>query len=278
MYLLSCSKQIKNNRRGHCMSMKLYFNTCKNLVWADLTVFKQLALDKIIDIGIWVILTILVTGYVMPYFGLVNFGPFQFCGVIAAVGLFELYSNVVDVVSDLEGDRVINYNLTLPIPSIWALISKSAYYFIIYVLLTTTMLPIGLVCLWNQVHLLHISYYKLALAIIFQSIFFSCFVLWAASMIENMGKLGTVWARFIFPMWFMGGFQFSWFALYQAMPMIAYLNVINPMIYITESTRAAMLGQEGYVNFWVCLIAIIGYSALCLLLGISNLKKRLDFV
>lgn len=260
------------------MHIKQYMNTCKNLVWSDLLVFKQNVLDKVIDVGIWVALTVVVTGYVMPYFGLTNFGPFQLCGVVAAVGLFELYSTVVDLVADLEGDRVINYNLTLPIPSVLALMSKSACYFIIYTTLTVCMLPIGWVCLWGQWHLMDISYFKLALAILFQSMFYACFALWAASMIANMGKLSTVWARFIFPMWFMGGFQFSWIALHSAMPILAYINALNPMIYITESTRAAMLGQDGYVNFWICLIAIMVFSILSLALGIRNLKKRLDFV
>jgi ABC-type polysaccharide/polyol phosphate export permease len=260
------------------MNTKRYFNTCKNLVWADLTVFKQNLVDKIIDIGIWVILTIVVTGYVMPFFGLSNFGPFQFGGVLAAIGLFELYSSVVDVVVDLEGDRVINYNLTLPIPSVLALLSKSIYYFTVYVVLTVAMLPIGWGCLMSQWHTMDISYFKLALVIIFQSMFYACFVLWAASMVPNMGQFGKIWSRFIFPMWFMGGFQFSWLALYHAIPTLAYINVINPMIYITESMRAALLGQTGYANFWLCLLAITFFSMMSLALGIRNLKKRLDFV
>ncbi len=260
------------------MNTQRYLDTCKNLVWADLCILKQNLLDKVIDIGIWVVLTIFVTGYIMPFFGLANFGPFQFGGVIAAIGLFELYSSVVDLVADLEGDRMINYNLTLPIPSVLALISKSFYYFLLYATLTTLMLPIGGACLWTQLDLMHVSYFKLALAILFQSMFYGCFVLWAGSVVANMSKLGTVWCRFIFPMWFMGGFQFSWLSLYNVVPVIAYINAINPMIYVTESTRAALLGQEGYANFWVCLVAITGFSALSLTLGIRNLKKRLDFV
>src|ERR1700722_2073345 len=107
------------------MKMYNYFTTCKNLILADLIVFKQNIVDKIIDISIWVILTIMVTEYVMPFFGLTNFGLFQFGGIIAGVGLFELYASVVDFVADLEGDQVINYNLTLPIPSVFTLMSKS---------------------------------------------------------------------------------------------------------------------------------------------------------
>ncbi len=260
------------------MNMQNYLMICKNLIWADLVVFKQNIVDKIIDISIWVILTIVVTEYVMPFFGLTNFGLFQFGGIIAGVGLFEVYSTVVDMVADLEGDRVINYNLTLPIPSMFALLSKSAYYFIIYSMLTCIILPIGYVALWGQWELAHTCFYKLILAILAQSIFYACFVLWAASMINNMAQLGKVWARFIFPMWFMGGFQFSWASLYQAMPFIAYLNAINPMIYITESIRVALLGQDGYANFWLCLIAVLCFSVFCFAMGYRNLKKRLDFV
>ncbi len=260
------------------MKKNNYFTTCKNLIWSDLTVFKQNIIDKIIDVGIWVGLTVLVTGYVMPYFGLVNFGPFQLGGIIAAVGLFEMYASVVDFVSDLEGDRVINYNLTLPIPSVLALLSKSAYFFLVYALLTLAMLPVGYVCVWGQLSLMHVSYYKLALAILFQCVFYACFVLWASSMIDNMAHLGRVWNRCIFPMWLLGGFQFSWLSLYSVLPALAYMNALNPMIYITESTRVALLGQAGYADFWMCLLAIAAFSALCLYMGIHNLKKRLDFV
>jgi hypothetical protein len=214
----------------------------------------------------------------MPFFGLTNFGLFQFGGILAGIGLFEVYASVVDLVADFEGDRVINYNLTLPIPSIFALISKSVYYFIIYSVLTFAILPIGYLCLWNQWHLAHVCYYQLMLTILFQSIFYACFVLWAASMVDSMAHMGKVWARFIFPMWFMGGFQFSWLSLYQAVPALAYINAINPMIYITESMRVALLGQGGYINFWLCLVAIACFSVVCFALGFRNLKKRLDFV
>jgi ABC-2 type transport system permease protein len=261
------------------MNMKFYFNVCKNLIAADLTIFKQAFFGKFIDLSIWVILTVVVTSYIMPYFGLSHdFGPFQVAGVIAAAGLFELYANVVDLVADFEGDRVINYNLTLPIPSWLAIVSKATYYFIIYLILALLMLPIGKIALWNQLDLTQINYFKFAVALIFQSIFYACFVLWASSIIANMTQMSNVWSRFVFPMWFMGGFQFSWMALYHVIPIIAYISLINPMIYITEAVRAAMLGQSGYINFWISLLLIALFSGISFALGYRNLKKRLDFV
>jgi ABC-type polysaccharide/polyol phosphate export permease len=207
-----------------------------------------------------------------------TFGAFQFGGILAAIGLFELYSSAVDLVSDFEGDRVIDYRLTLPIPSWLAIASKAAYFFIIYLTLSILMLPIGKLLVWNQLDVTQINYLQLALALIAQSVFYACFVIWASSIIDNMSKLGSVWSRFIFPMWFMGGFQFSWISLYHVLPIVAWINLLNPMIYITESTRAALLGQADYLNFWLCLLAITFFSGICLAVGMRNLKKRLDYV
>ncbi len=261
------------------MNTIFYWNVCKNLIHTDLIIFKQTFLNKFIDLAIWVILTVVVTAYIMPFFGLsVDFGVFQLAGVIAAAGLFELYANVVDLVSDFEGDRVISYTLTLPIPSWLAIASKAVYYFIIYCILAILMLPIGKLCLWNQLNLYEISYFKFIVAVIFQSAFYACFVLLVASIVANMQKLGMVWARFIFPMWFLGGFQFSWLSFYKALPWFAILNLINPMIYITEAVRVSILGQASYINFWLCLLAITAFSVICMYFGISKLKKRLDFV
>lgn len=256
-----------------------YFSVCKNLIAADLIIFRQMFFDKFIDLSIWIVLTTIVTSYVLPYFGLTaDFGVFQLGGLIAAAGLFELYGNTVDLVSDFEGDRVISFNLTLPIPSWLAILSKAAYYFIIYTILALLMIPIGKLCLWNQFDLTTVNYPQLFLAILVLSLFYACFVLWVSSMITNMTKMGQVWARFIFPLWFLGGFQFSWMALYTTLPWLGIVTLGNPMIYITEAVRVALLGQNGFLNFWLCLLAILAFSLVCMYLGITSLKKRLDFV
>ncbi|MCL5875771.1 MAG: ABC transporter permease [Candidatus Dependentiae bacterium] len=261
------------------MNKLFYLNTCKELILADLMVFKEALRGKVIDMAIWVALSIFVTAYIMPYFGLSHdFGPFQFGGIIASLGLFELYTNVFELTADLEGDRVINYGLTLPIPSWMAIVSKSAYYAIANLTLALIMLPIGKLCLWNQLPLHNIAYGKLFIALLLQSICYACFVPWTATLISNLSNLGSVWARFIFPMWFMGGFQFSWMALHTILPTLAYIDLINPVIYATESTRAALLGQEGYLPFLLCCGALLLFSIICMWHALKRMKKRLDFV
>lgn len=261
------------------MNKRMYFTVFAGLVSADLAVFKQTFFNQFINIAIWVVLTIVVMGYIMPFFGLPHdFGVFQFAGALAAAGLFEIYASSIELISDFQGDRTIDYRLTLPIPSQLVLLSKAVYFFIVYFVLSLFVFPMGKLSLWNQLDLYKISYIKLLCIMIVQNIFYACLVLWIGSKITDMGKLSNVWRRFIFPMWFLGGFQFSWYALYTITPVFAYINLLNPMIYITEALRVAVLGQPGYLPFWTCLAAVLFFSVLSLVIALRNLKKRLDFV
>jgi len=261
------------------MKLLSYLTICKELIYADLLIFKQTIIDKWIDLAVWVTISTCVNAYIMPYFGVkADFGMFQWCGVLSAIGIFELYSTSVDLLSDFEGDRIINYRLTLPIPSWLALLSKAVYFFIVYMVLSVGMLPVGKLCLWNMFDVTQVHYGKLFLTLMFQNMFCASFSLLSASLIKDMMHLGSIWSRYIFPMWFMGGFCFSWHALHAVFPTIAWIDLINPMIYSTEAMRVSILGQEGYLNFWLCIGALAIFSVISLVWGMHNIKKRLDYV
>jgi ABC-type polysaccharide/polyol phosphate export permease len=151
-------------------------------------------------------------------------------------------------------------------------------YALSYIIVTIMMLPVGKLLLLHQLDLTKISFFKLTLAIIAQGIFYASFVFFPAGLVTNISQMRTVWSRFIFPMWFLGGFQFSWTALHTIFPTVSYLLLFNPLIYITEAMRIALIGQEGFINFWLCMLALLFFSVLFLLLSLRVLKKRLDYV
>ena len=170
------------------------------------------------------------------------------------------------------------YNLILPIPSWIVILSKVVFFSINAAVMALCIIPLGKLILLNKLVLFNISFFKLFLLIICASIFYASLIIWLASIVDDISKIGNIWLRIIFPLWFMGGFQFSWASMNVVVPWLSYINLLNPITYITESTRAAILGQSGYINFWICLLAISFFSLASLILGISNLKRRLDFV
>jgi len=251
----------------------------KQLLRAKLTNIRSVLTQKLINIYIWAGCMVFVTGYLMQAFGLAKcFGPFQFAGILAAAGLFELYGNVAMLISDFEGDRTITYYLTLPSSVITILSSYICYYMIIGISMSLALLPLGKIMLWNQLNLASIAWGKFLVFIVLINFVWAIFAFVLAAYLSSLEKLGLVSNRVIFPLWFLGGFQFSWLATHTVLPMFSCFLLFNPVIYATEGIRAALLGQDGYLPFWICLVVMF---ALCLVgswWAIKALKKRLDFV
>lgn len=256
----------------------------------DVTLFKQLLrakftnarttfTNKFINLAIWAICCLFVTGYLMQAFGLqADYGPFQLGGVLASVGLFDLYGNAINFISDIEGDRTIFYYLSLPGSAATILLSYVCYYAIICISMSVLLLPIGKLLLGSQFALTNISWAQLLLFIVLINGVFATTTLLLAAIVPSMDKVENIWTRVIFPLWYLGGFQFSWQAVHACLPWFSYVMLCNPMTYMTEGIRAALLGQEGYLNFWLCCAVLIILWA-CICWGAyTTLKKRLDFV
>lgn len=260
-------------------SLSFYWTIFKQLVAEELVVFKEVFFDKIVNLAIWVSIVAGIFGYIMPEFGLAaDYGSFQLASLIASAGLFEIFPSVMTLLSDIEGDRVISYQLTLPLPSWMILMKKATYYAINSLTLAICVTPIGKLVLWNQFDVTKIRIIPFILMLIVVSIFYGTFTLWLTARAKNMAAIGNVWMRFLFPMWFLGGFQFSWAVLYKISPTLAYINLINPMTYVMEGTRAALLGQQEFISVWICILALGIFSILSGWYATIKLKQRLDFV
>lgn len=261
------------------MSMRFQLNVFKHLLLTDLKIYRQIIKNKVIDLLIWVTTIAFVNAYLMPAFGLPqSYTNFMLAGLCASAGLFEVWPSIVAFINDIEGDRIIEYYITLPIPA-WMIFLKSIVSFVISAgTLILIVIPAGKLLLWNIFDLSSFSFIKFSAIFLAMSAFYGAFALMVGSFVKNMSTIGSVWMRFIYPIWFLGGFQFSWTVLFKTSPKLAYLNLINPMTYIMEAIRGAILGQEGYLPFWPCTSMVILFAFACAWYGIVRLKKRLDFV
>ncbi len=246
---------------------------------ADCTQLKSIFLGRVIDRCIWTATYIIVMTYIMPSFGLTKgFGPFLLAGLICSIGLLETYSGAAILVADLEGNRTISYYLTLPVPSWLIFIRIILYYSVYYGLLASFILPFGNLLLPVKISLSSIVWSRFIIIFVLMNIFHGTIVLWSASVINNMATLGKVWSRILHPAWFLGCFQFSWSMLYALWPKVAYLVLLNPVIYTMEGMRGALLNSNESLPFWLCCIAL-SLSIIALTHNaINRFKKRLDFV
>lgn len=207
-----------------------------------------------------------------------HFSVFIAIGAIVSCSFWDVWANTTTFVSDIEGEKTINYFLTLPMPNVLVLIKQVISYALKAGIPTLIILPLGKLFLWNRMNLSNFSMLKFALFYVLINIFTGAFSLFITSCIKDLHHMAKVNMRFLFPLWFFGGTNYSWQMLNKLSPTISYCSLLNPLIYAMEGIRAAVLGQTGYLPYWICVLALTSFTVMFGWLGIARLKKRLDFV
>lgn len=249
------------------------------LICRELVVFKADFLNNIFDTIIATSVQMIVFIYILPYFGLPsNFGAFMFGGFIASSIFWQLYSFVAPLVADISGEKKVTYELMLPIPT-WLVFFRMMLSFMIQAIsISLIIIPVGKLFLGSQFSLENISIYKTIVMFIVGSLFVASFGISMVSIIHHMGQLARVWNRFIFPLWMLGGFNFSWLSMYAMIPLISYAALLNPMIYVHEGFRGAILGETGFIPVIICVPVLVGFSLLFSWVGIGKIKRKLDCI
>ncbi len=257
--------------------MTLYFMLQRSII-----IMKQTVSDKIINHLFWVILNIAVFLYIMPHAASV--GTSSKYGILIALSMpissafFGaincMYGLLFDVTN--EGSNL-RYELTLPIPQ-WLVFLKYGLEISIQTFISTIVLvPVVYVMLFNQCPFTIVGIAKFYLILIVTSIFSGFFSIFIVSMADNIAQgLDNVWIRIIFPMWFLGCFQFSWKDLYSINKIIAFLDLFNPLTYALEASRSSMIADSSILNYWFCILALLIFSIIFGYIGTQRLLKRMD--
>lgn len=260
-------------------SIPSYWSVLGQMLYADLLTFKPMMKGKLIDLFIYISITVVVMGYLLTSFGVrPDFGIFTAATLVGSVAMFEIYPRAAAIVMDLNSNKVITYDLILPLPS-WLAITRMA--------ITTAMqslfmsifaLPIGFLFVYNQFDPSHFSVLWVIALLVMSNLFFGFFSLFLSSFVQNIQQLGSCWMRIIFPLWTLGGFQFTWAVLFAKSKALGYIALLNPCLYAQEGMRGAILGQGENLPCWICFVALVGFTALCALISVKRMMKRLDCV
>lgn len=249
------------------------------LFYKDVVAFKLDYVQSLLDNLFWSLAIVTPALFFLPAMGMPSdFGIFLLVALPFVWGVFEIGTNATTLIGDITSDKTIQYELIMPI-SQWAVFLKiicvNAYRSFAASIFT---LPCGMIyiyfCKGLMVPLNGIFYYYFFLII--AHIFFGCFGLFLASYMKKVSDIRNVRMRILFPLWFLAGFNNSWEVMHSVVPKVANLLLINPFVYIMEGGRAALLGQDGFINYWICVGMIVSWSLVLGYIGISRFLKRLD--
>ena len=253
-------------------------NIILQLLYRDFYIFKKSFLHKMrIDLY-WIVISVFIAKMFLPAMGLQNFGGFTLIGTTISYGLFIGMNNAMSLVNDITSDQAIGYELTLPVPQ-WLIFFKIALSNALQgLILSLCLVPFGLVALMELHPFPDFSLWKFMTVFVCASIFYGAFSLILSTFLKHMSQVDNVWLRILFPIWYLGCFQFPWSALYKISPTLAYLDFLNPMTFIMEAGRGATINASGSLPFDFCCIMILLYAAISGIIGIHFMKKRLNCI
>lgn len=250
------------------------------LVWRDLRVLKEDFFNNLIDAMIVPTIFIIIGGYILPFLGApTDYGAFM---IVSSLVLM-CYSTTnwrdgMALVSDIQGDRSVSYELTLPIPS-WLIFVK---YLVTYALdaffLNILTLPLGKLILGDRFSLAHLHIPKFILIYLLMNLFFGAFTVYLVSWTKGHKGFSRFHLRYGSQLIIFSGFQFPWVVLHKASEFWSYVSLLNPLVYAYEGNRAAVLGQANTLSYWVCVGMLSVSIVIFALLSIRGFKRRLDYV
>jgi len=260
--------------------MQQTFSILKNLLWRDLLLIKKDFRDNFIDMLVWPTTASLVFGRIMPHIAQVDssFAGLTLLGAIISIIFVNALHHIQLQVTDFEHDRIIDYYLTLPLSSTMVFMKQALSIVLRTYIFGLPLFIIAKLLLPQAFSMATFSFTKFLLMFSAVALFLAFFGLWISSWVRNKDAFIHVWLRMYTPMLWFGGFLFSWQQVHTKLPIASYLMLLNPMTYIMDGLRASMLGQTGFINFWVSFGMLTAQAALFAFIAIRRLQQRLDTV
>lgn len=254
-----------------------YLSTLRFLLYKDLVLFSKGIVGKLIDTAFLVFTTLGIFAYFLPMYGLgKEHGGFMAIGAIAGFSFFEMYGRVTQTVADLNGDREILYTLSLPVPSALVFFYQGVSWGILSMISAFLVFPLAKFLLWSRLDLQNIHLAKTLLMFLLSNLFYGFLCLWLSGIFQRITSLNHLFPRVLHPMFMLGGYCCSFEVVKSFSPVVGAFYLCNPMVYIMEGMRSAILGPEGFLPFSTCVFALIGITALFAFDGIRRMQKRLD--
>ncbi len=249
------------------------------LLWSDVRFIWKDFFANLLDAIMWPIFIILINGYIITELGMpADYGAFTAVSMIVIMGAYNAWAGSMLIAADLSGDQTISYELTLPLPYWMVWIKNGLYLSIKAATFNIVPLILGKLFLGDLFDLSNMSVMHFVIIYTVASLFFGMFALWSTVITKTAEGHTRLELRLIGPMFFANGWSASWAIMYKASPLFGVLVRCLPWIYAYEGCRAAILGQQGYLNIWVCVGMLVFFIVLITGMSVWLFKRRMDCV
>lgn len=219
-------------------------------------------------------------GYIMAntYFGNTPLqGSALFIGHILVIIVAFANSLNIGLLFDFEHQRCIDYQITLLSPHL-ILLERILFASLFTFVISIPFFPIAALILGKSFVTTHTSWPKMFLVLYISSLCCSAYTQFTACVIPSSHKLRSFWMRVNFGLINFGGIFIPWYLMKQFSSLLGYITLLNPLLYVTEGLRSAILNRTEFLPVWICIGAMLIFSILFTLLSFYFFKKRVDHI
>jgi ABC-type polysaccharide/polyol phosphate export permease len=255
------------------MSFKNNFLVFKALLKRDIKLIVSNFTSILIDSVILSSCYILLFGFLLPAFGMEKtFSLPLFLGSAIITIISISFTRTVNIKSDIEFKKFIDYHLSLPISKNWLIFEYITAFVIDLFFSSIPSLIIGILIL-NDFEILNLL--NFIPIYIISLLFFATFFLFLAFSTNWLWFISNTWERMLVPMIHLGCILYIWVNLMKFSNFFGQLVLINPVTYIAEGYRSAFF-KTGYIPVSFCSMILLLFCIIMFFLLRRSFNKFLD--
>jgi ABC-2 type transport system permease protein len=221
------------------------------------------------------LLFLVVFGYLLPKMNFLGRG-YQAAllpGILAvSLSLSAIQSVALPMVQDFGWTKEIEDRLLAPVPTRVVAAEKIVAGMLQGFIAAAFVLPIARLVMGPIAELTWSHAGEVIAVVLLGSLAFSALGMWLGTAIAPQ-QIGLMFSVIIAPMIFFGCAYYPWRGL-DAVPVMKYLVLINPMVYVSEGMRGALTPSVPHMSLPIVGVALIVVTAVFWRLGIRAFYKR----
>jgi ABC-type polysaccharide/polyol phosphate export permease len=187
------------------------------------------------------------------------------------------FKHHLELFFDLQSDRYIDYQITLLDPRL-VLVERVISAAIFGFLVALPFYPSAKLILQGNMDTSATSWPSLLLILALSALVCSSFNVFIACFLTKTSQLSHLWPRCNEPLLMLGGFWVPWFVVWQFSPMLGKLALLNPLLYVTDGVRQAILGGDQFLSIRVASTGLLVFSLIFVALACCFFKRRVDHI
>lgn len=220
-------------------------------------------------------------GYLLPKIGMgtnatMGVPVFLIGPILYALSVISFSTNA-EFLLDFERDRLIDFQLTL-VPPAYIIFEKILFNTIFNFISSSLYIPTLKLIFYNDLDLSRANWFGAYLILLLASFFVASMQMLLTCATQSRTSIRHFWRRINYPMVMLGGFLVPWTVMNAYSPKLGMLTLFNPILYITEGLRSALLDLPYFFSVSRCALALVVAGVLFSSLALLFFRRKADCV